>query len=123
MDLSDPSPGLGWRGTERRSLLQRGRPDVVLCLALIHHLAITSNVPIADLVDWFAEIGADLVVEFPTPDDIMVKHLLLNKDQVYADYSVEYFERTLRGRFDVRDRLMLASRTRILYYATPRERH
>jgi SAM-dependent methyltransferase len=120
MDLSDPSPGLGWRGAERRPLPQRGRPDVVLCLALIHHLAITSNVPIADLVDWFAEVGADLVVEFPTPDDPMVKRLLLNKDSVYDDYCVEQFEQALRRRFDVREKLMLRSRTRILYYATPR---
>ena len=95
----------------------------MLYLALIHHLAITSNVPIDDLVDWFAEISADLVVEFPAPDDVMVKHLLLSKDQVYADCCVDYFDQTLRGRFDIRDRLMLASRTRILYYVTPRERH
>jgi SAM-dependent methyltransferase len=120
MDVSDPSPGLGWRGTERRPLLQRGRPELVLCLAVIHHLAITSNVPIADLVEWFAEMGAALVVEFPTPDDPMVKRLLLNKDSVYNDYSVTYFERALGNRFDIRDRLVLASGTRILYYAVPK---
>jgi hypothetical protein len=123
MDLSDPSPGLGWRGTERRTLLQRGRPEVVMCLALIHHLAITSNVPIADLVDWFAEIGASLIVEFPAPDDAMVKRLLLNKDAVYTDYSVAHFERVLGARFDIRNRLSLSSGTRILYYATPKNPH
>ena len=121
MDLSDPSPGLGWRGAERQTMLQRGRPDLVLCLALIHHLAITANIPIADVVDWLAEVGASLVIEFPTPEDAMVKRLLLNKDQVYADYCVEYFETVLGARFDVRDRLPLPSGTRILYYATPRE--
>ena len=120
MDLSDPSPGLGWRGAERRPLLQRGPPDLVLCLALIHHLAITSNIPIADLVDWFADVGADLVIEFPTPDDAMVKRLLINKDSVYADYCVEYFENALGTRFDIRDRLVLPSGTRVLYYATPK---
>ena len=123
MDVSDPSPGLGWRGAERRPLLQRGRPDVVLCLALIHHLAISSNVPIADLVDWFAEIGARLIIEFPTPEDAMVKRLLLNKDSPYADYCVEYFEKALGVRFDIRKRLPLSSGTRILYYATPKEAH
>ena len=121
MDLSDPSPGLGWRGFERQPLLQRGRPDLVLCLALVHHLAITANIPIADLVDWLAEIGAGLVIEFPTLDDPMVKRLLLNKDQVYSDYCVEYFEAALGARFDVRDRVALPSGTRILYYASPRE--
>ena len=74
----------------------------------------------ADFVDWLAEIGANLVIEFPTPDDPMVKRLLLNKDRVYADYSVEYFETALGARFDLRERLSLPSGTRILYYATPK---
>ena len=123
MDVSDPSPGLGWRGVERRPLIERGRPDVVMCLALIHHLAITANLPIADLIDWLAEVGAAVVIEFPTPDDAMVKRLLLNKDSSYTDYAVEYFEKALGARFHVLDRLILSSSTRILYYATPKETH
>jgi SAM-dependent methyltransferase len=123
MDVSDPSPGLGWRGMERRALIERGRPDIVMCLALIHHLAITANVPIADLVDWLAEVGAAVVVEFPTPDDEMVKRLLLNKDSSYTDYAVEYFEKALDAHFHVHDRLTLSSGTRILYYATPKATH
>jgi hypothetical protein len=39
-DVLDPSPGLGWRGRERRPLEGRGEPDLVLALALLHHLAI-----------------------------------------------------------------------------------
>jgi SAM-dependent methyltransferase len=123
MDVSDPSPGLGWRGRERRPLIERGRPDAVLCLALIHHLAITANVPIADLVDWFAEVGAAVVIEFPTPDDAMVKRLLLNRDSPYTDYAVEYFEKALGARFHIRNRLILSSGTRVLYYAIPKETH
>ncbi|MDP8932385.1 MAG: class I SAM-dependent methyltransferase [Actinomycetota bacterium] len=38
MNLADPTPGLGWRGSERHPLENRGRPDLVLCLALVHHL-------------------------------------------------------------------------------------
>jgi SAM-dependent methyltransferase len=120
MDLSDPSPALGWRGEERQPLLERGRPDVVLCLALVHHLAITSNVPVADLVDWLAGIGARLIIEFPTTDDPMVKRLLLNKDASYDDYCVPYFEGALASRFAVHERLVLASGTRILYFASPK---
>jgi hypothetical protein len=58
MDLVDPSPGLGWRGLERRSLIERGRPDATLCLALVHHVSIGGNVPIRDIVDWLATLGA-----------------------------------------------------------------
>jgi ribosomal protein L11 methylase PrmA len=47
MNLADPSPGLGWRGLERRPLGARGTPDLALCLALVHHLSIGGNVPVA----------------------------------------------------------------------------
>jgi SAM-dependent methyltransferase len=118
-DVADPSPALGWRGRERLPMLERGRPDLVLCLALVHHLAITANIPVADLVDWFAETGGELVIEFPLPDDPMVKRLLLNKDQRYDDYCAEYFETSLQRRFRIRERLTLPSGTRILYHAIP----
>jgi SAM-dependent methyltransferase len=121
VDLADPSPALGWRGAERRSLAGRGRPDLVLCLAVLHHLAITSNIPVADFVDWLHELGGRLVIEFPTPGDPMVKRLLLNTDQAYPDYCVDAFERALTTRFVVHEKLTLPSGTRLLYRATPKK--
>jgi len=63
-DVADPSPGLGWRGTERRPLGSRGTPDLILCLALLHHLVVGRHIPIGGFVEWFAGFGADLVIEF-----------------------------------------------------------
>ncbi len=80
-DVADLSPSQGWDGRERRAFVERGRPQLVLCLALIHHLAITANIPIADLVRWLHGLGARLVVEFPQPEDPMVQRLLLARDQ------------------------------------------
>ena len=57
MNLVDPSPSRGWRGTERRAFTDRQRPDLVLALALVHHLALAANVPLEQVVDWFADIG------------------------------------------------------------------
>jgi SAM-dependent methyltransferase len=122
IDLSDPSPATGWRTQERQTLLQRGRPDLVLCLALIHHLAITANVPVSDVIAWLFECGGDLVIEFPTEDDEMVRRLLVNKDQAYEDYCLPAFEASLHEYFDVRQRVMLPSGTRYLYYGTRRAR-
>jgi SAM-dependent methyltransferase len=121
-DVADPSPALGWRGRERLPMLDRGQPDLVLCLALIHHLAITSNIPIADVLAWLAQLGADLVIEFPTPEDPMVQRLLRNKDQRYDDYCVDNFETFLAKDFRVQEVLALPSGTRILYHALPRHR-
>ena len=58
MNLADPSPGLGWRGLERKSLPDRGKPDLVLALALVHHVAISANVPVKEFVDWLASLGS-----------------------------------------------------------------
>jgi SAM-dependent methyltransferase len=123
MNLTDPSPGLGWRGAERRPLAERGRPDLVLCLALVHHVTITANVPMRAWLDWLAELGARLVIEFPTREDPMVQRLLAAKKAgTHDDYERGAFERCLAEAFDVERSERLASGTRVLYLATPRRR-
>jgi len=120
-NLADPSPGLGWRGLERRPLEERGKPDLVLALALIHHVSITANVPIAEFLDWLRELDATLVIEFPKREDPMVKRLLSGKREgSNADYELETFERLLGERFDVERSEPLPSGTRILYLARAR---
>jgi ribosomal protein L11 methylase PrmA len=121
MNLADPSPGLGWRGLERRPLSARGTPDLALCLALVHHLSISGNVPVAEVVEWLRSLGASVVVEFPTPDDPMVARLLRRKrEHDHPDYRRDWFERCLGERFDVARTEELASGSRILYLARPR---
>ncbi len=120
-NLADPSPGLGWRGLERRTLEDRGTPDLVLALALIHHVSITANVPIAEFLDWLRELEATLVIEFPRREDPMVKRLLSGKREgSNADYQLETFERLLAERFDVERSESLPSGVRNLYLARPR---
>ncbi|MGH3992381.1 MAG: hypothetical protein ACRDSN_07945, partial [Pseudonocardiaceae bacterium] len=122
MNLADPSPGLGWRGLERRSMPDRGRPDLVLALALVHHVAISANVPVEEFVDWLASLGSALVIEFPTREDPMVKKLLAPKrDGLHPDYELGFFERTLREAFEVERSERLESGTRVLYYARPKK--
>jgi hypothetical protein len=120
VDLADPSPGLGWRGVERRRLEQRGRPDLVLCLALVHHLAIGRNVPFGELVSWLRGLGPRVVVEFADRDDPMVTRLLAAKrTETHEGYGRDAFEAALAERFDVERREELGSGTRTLYLAHP----
>ena len=119
-NVADPSPDLGWRGLERRSLFKRGTPDLILCLALIHHVVISANVPLNEFINWLAGLGGDLVIEFVTRQDPMVQTLLRNKADRYADYDREFFEQCLRQAFDVAQQEMLESGTRVLYYARVR---
>ncbi len=120
-DLTDPSPALGWAGRERRTLEERGSPDLTLCLAVLHHVAITGNVPVPAFLSWLHGLGTALVVEFPTRDDPRVARLLARKRPgAHPDYDREPFERALAERFEVERSEVLSSGTRILYFARPR---
>jgi SAM-dependent methyltransferase len=119
MDLADPSPALGWAGAERPGLLARGRPDLVLALALVHHVTIGANVPVGAFVDWLAGLGAAAVVEFPAREDPMVQRLLSRKRAgAHPDYALDTFEAALGARFEVARREQLG--TRVLFEAVPR---
>jgi hypothetical protein len=121
-DLANPSPGIGWRNRERAPLFERARPDAVLCLALLHHLAIGRNVPLAELVDWLAGLGGRVIVEFVDPEDPMARQLLGNKPEgLFPGYRRDAFEQLLAERFTVERRQELPSGTRVLYAGTPRD--
>ena len=120
MSVTDPSPDLGWRGRERASLERRGTPELALCLALVHHVCITGNVPVREFLDWLRSLDSALVIEFPDRDDPMVQRLLSGKrDGANPDY--ERASSSARSRSASRS---TAARrcpaTRTLYEARPR---
>lgn len=120
-DLADPSPGLGWRNRERRPLEERGKPDLVLSLAVIHHLVLGRNLPLVEVLDWFAGLTKELVIEFVDLEDPMVRLMLANRQDRDPDYTLERFEVLLQERFRVVRRLMLPSGTRTLFHAVTSE--
>jgi len=120
MNLSDPSPDLGWRGLERKAMTSRARPELILCLALIHHLVIAANVPLHEVLDYFAAIGGVLIIEFVDKSDPMVQRLLQNKVDQYGEYTRPEFERLLAERYDIVRSEALPSGTRTLYHARPK---
>jgi len=122
MDLASPSPGLGWRNAERATLAERGRPDLVLALALLHHLVITGNVPLPEALDWLAGLGDELVIEFVGRDDPMVETLLRNKTERYEDYDPALLERCLSARGRIVRRERLPGGTRTLYHVASSDR-
>jgi len=114
-NVADPSPNWGWRNRERSDLQSRSRPDLVLCLALIHHVVITANIPLAEFVDWLAGLADKLVIEYVSRRDDKVKTLLRNKEDKYQDYSQESLEANLTRHFDVRSRQQVNNGDRTLY--------
>jgi SAM-dependent methyltransferase len=119
-NVADPSANLGWRGQERKTLAERGRPDLILCLALVHHLVIGCGIPLRELLEWLAGLGASLVIEFVDKTDPMVVQLLGSRRDIYADYDPGQFDAWMKEYFNVVRCERLASGTRVLYYAISR---
>ena len=120
INLSDPSPAQGWRGTERRSLPERGRPELALCLALIHHIVISANIPMRDFIGWLAGLDAALVIEFVSREDEMVQTLLANKDDQYGDYDQANFEACLTQHYQIQASHPLKGGKRCIYFCMPK---
>ncbi len=121
-DLADPSPGLGWRGRERLPLGDRGRPALILCLALIHHLVIGRNIPLDDFVAWLAQFGGEVILEFVGPEDPMVERLLRNRRDQEFEYSSAAVSAAVERHFGAVTHETLASGTRTLYHCRPTSR-
>ena len=119
-NLTDPSPGLGWRHQERQTLEARSRPDLILALALIHHLSIERNVPLPELVAWFASFEADVVIEFVAPQDAMVAQLVRNREALARGYTQDRFEACVAEHFVIAATERLQSGTRTMYYVRPK---
>lgn len=101
LDLTNPSPSLGWHHKERESLLERGPADCILALALIHHLAISNNVPLDRIADFFADLGRHLIIEFVPKSDSQVQRLLQSRKDIFDAYAQEYFEKAFSKRFTI----------------------
>ena len=121
INLADPSPGLGWRGLERKSLPERGCPELVLCLALVHHIVIGANIPLREFIEWLASLNSSLVIEFVTRKDERVQQLLRHKADIYHDYNQDYFRESLLSYFDLEGMEKIKGGKRLLYYARPKE--
>lgn len=121
MDLRNPSPDLGWANGERESLAARSDADVVLALALVHHLAITGNVPLPAIADWLRQLAPHVVIEFVPKTDPQVGRLLVSREDVFTDYSVEGFEAAFDWHFDTVSRTPIGASGRILYHYERRE--
>ena len=115
LDLTNPSPALGWDNTERDSFGGRGPVDMALALAVIHHLAISNNVPLPQLADFFAARCKYLVIEFVPKSDSQVQKLLTSREDIFPNYTREGFEKAFSARFNVLKAEAVRDSERTLY--------
>lgn len=114
-DCCNPTPAIGFANTERPSLLQRGKPDLVLALALIHHLAISNNLPLPDIVSFFAKLAPMLIIEFVDKADSQVQRLLLNRPDIFDSYTLDGFRKAAGEHFDIVEEHPIAETARTLF--------
>jgi hypothetical protein len=121
VDVTNPSPASGWALHERRSLTERGPAPVVMALALIHHLAIASNVPLANVSAFLASICSELVIEFVPKDDPQTQTLLEGRRDVFPDYTLEGFKAAFKGRFSLLEEAAVTDSGRTIFRMRRRE--
>lgn len=117
-DLTNPSPALGWNNEERPGFSGRTLPDAVMALALIHHLAISNNLPFRKIASFFAGLCPTLIIEFVPKSDSQVKKLLESRTDIFGEYNEEAFVREFGNFFEIADREQVAGSERTVYRMT-----
>ena len=115
VDLTNPSPDLGWALQERRSFLRRGPADLVLALALVHHLAIGNNVPLGRIAHFLHDTGHWLIIEWIPKSDSQAQRLLASRQDIFTTYTQADFETEFRRYFNIVQSAPVPDSERTLY--------
>jgi len=115
LDLTNPSPAIGWENKEKESLEQRGPADTVLALALIHHLAISNNLPLNGMAVFFKNICASLIIEFVPKTDSNVRKMLTLRKDIFTGYTEENFVKEFKKLFIIKQSIKITGSDRTLF--------
>jgi hypothetical protein len=115
LDITNPSPSIGFANRERGSIEQRQKPDVIIMLAFIHHLTISNNVPFEMSALWLASLCKYLIIEFVPKEDSQVKRMLAVRNDIFNEYSIDEFEVVFQKYFSVCEKQKIDKSNRFLY--------
>jgi len=115
LDLANPSADKGWAHEEWPAFSTRVRADVVLALALVHHLAISNNVPLPDIASYLARLGERVIIEWVPKEDSQVQRLLASRKDVFSLYTEEGFVAATKEFFEIESRTEIDSSGRVIY--------
>jgi 2-polyprenyl-3-methyl-5-hydroxy-6-metoxy-1,4-benzoquinol methylase len=105
-NIARPTPAAGWRNREQLSLLDRliGKFDLVMMLAVIHHLILREQLPLAHIADLCASLTTRwLVLEWVPPSDPMYQEWLRGRDHLYGHFSEDDLKHAFAPFFQVVD--------------------
>lgn len=115
MDLTNPSPAMGWAHREREAWLERGSADLVLALAILHHLTVAGHVPLDQVMALMARAGRWLIIEFIPREDPQVRPMLFEREGASPDYTQAGFEKAAASSFSIRRSEQIRGTRRTLY--------
>lgn len=115
IDLTNPSPAIGWANQERDSFISRCNFDLSMCLAFIHHLSIANNLPFSYVAELFYKTSKNLIIEFVPKKDSKAAHLLASREDIFAEYNEAAFEKAFSEFFKIIDKKKVQGSLRILY--------
>lgn len=103
-DLARPTPALGWENRESSALLPRleGQFEMVMLLAVIHHLLLLEQIPLRAIVELCHRLTKRfLVVEWVPATDPMFVSLMRGRDALYGSLSERDLMVACAGLFSV----------------------
>jgi ribosomal protein L11 methylase PrmA len=115
VDLTNPGGGIGWANDERPSIDQRFKVDMSMALALIHHLAISNNLPFVKIAQYFAKFSPYLIIEFVPKEDSQVQILLATRKDIFDSYDEAGFKKAFGVYYDLIKEQKIAGTKRTLY--------
>ena len=115
IDLANPTPAYGVNNVERASFINRSKTDLVLALALVHHLAIGKNIPFEGIVQLFKSLGKHLIIEFVPKEDEKIGLMLLNRTDIFNGYNEQNFIKAFTAHYKILDQKSIGDSGRTLF--------
>ena len=115
LDLSNPSPSIGWLNKERASVYERfGSPDLISCFAIMHHI-INAGIPLENLIEFLSKSSKDVLIEYVPLSDPKCKIIFESRGNDFNYPSLESFKRTILKKFKIINSHKIDETDRILF--------
>ncbi|MCC6286564.1 MAG: SAM-dependent methyltransferase [Chitinophagaceae bacterium] len=115
VDIANPTPAIGWANKEREAFLSRPGADLIIALAVIHHLIIGRNISMPQVAALFRQMGKYIIVEFVPKSDSKVLEMIKNREDIFYDYNEEGFERSFEVYFNIIRKQKINGTDRVLF--------
>ena len=116
-NLNEPSPNLGLLNSETKNIYERANSEMVLALALIHHLFFTNKISINQIGEILNKFSSKyLIVEFIEITDKRVQELIVNNHTNQEDYTETNFIESLAKYFKILEIKKLQNSNRSLLF-------